>query len=64
MLKINGKPVDAAGLTVEEYLHRENFDVRKIAVEINEEIVPKKNFSEVTLRDGDIVEIISFMGGG
>ena len=64
MLKVNGKPVDAAGLTVEEYLRRENFDARKIAVEINEEIVPKKNFSAVTLRDGDIVEIISFMGGG
>ncbi|MBE8954737.1 MAG: sulfur carrier protein ThiS [Quinella sp. 2Q5] len=64
MLKINGKPADAAGLTVAEYLARENFDARKVAVEINEEIVPKKNFAEVVLRDGDIVEIIGLMGGG
>ena len=64
MLKINGKPVDAAGVSLAEYLDRENFDTRKIAVELNEEIVPKKNFAEVILQDGDVVEIISFMGGG
>lgn len=64
MLKVNGKPVDAAGTTIEEYLARENFDVRKVAVEVNERIVPKSNFAEVTLQDGDVVEIISFMGGG
>ena len=64
MLKINGKAVDAAGLTITEYLVRENFDARKVAVEVNEEIVPKSKFDEVILRDGDVVEVISFMGGG
>ena len=64
MLKINGKSVDAAGVTIAEYLTRENFDSRKVAVEVNEEIVPKDKFADVTLRDGDVVEIISFMGGG
>ena len=46
------------------YLTRENFDARKVAVEVNEEIVTKSKYSEVILQDGDIVEIISFMGGG
>lgn len=64
MLKVNGKPVDAAGVSIAEYLARENFDVRKVAVELNEEIVPKKNFADVILQDGDVVEVISFMGGG
>ena len=64
MLKINGKSVDAAGVTIAEYLTRENFDSRKVAVEVNEEIVPKDKFADVTLQDGDVVEIISFMGGG
>lgn len=64
MLKINGKSVDMAGLTITEYLTRENFDVRKVAVEVNEEIVPKSKFDEVILQDNDVVEIISFMGGG
>lgn len=64
MVKINGESVEAAGITVAEYLQRENFDSRRIAVEINEEIVPKNKFAEVILQDGDTVEIISFMGGG
>ena len=64
MLKINGKEVDAAGISIEEYLLRENFDARQIAVERNEEIVPKDTFADVILQDGDVVEIISFMGGG
>ena len=64
MLKINGKEVDAAGISIEEYLRRENFDARQIAVERNEEIVSKDTFAEVILQDGDVVEIISFMGGG
>ncbi len=64
MLKINGKLIEAAGLTIAEYLTKENFDVRKVAVEVNEEIVPKNKFADKILQDGDIVEIISFMGGG
>ena len=64
MLKINGKSVDAAGVTIAQYLTRENFDSRKVAVEVNEEIVPKDKFADVTLQDGDVVEIIGFMGGG
>jgi len=64
MLKINGEAVEAAGVSIAEYLTRENFDARKVAVEVNEEIVTKSKYSEVILQDGDIVEIISFMGGG
>ena len=35
-----------------------------IVVEINEEIVDKTKYNETTIQDGDVVEIISFMGGG
>ncbi|MBQ3451599.1 MAG: sulfur carrier protein ThiS [Selenomonadaceae bacterium] len=54
----------AAGVSIADYLTQENFDARKVAVEVNEEIVPKNKFAEVILQDGDVVEIISFMGGG
>ena len=33
-------------------------------VELNETIVPKARYAETTLRDGDQVEIVCFMGGG
>ena len=64
MLKINGKLIEAEGVSIADYLTQENFDARKVAVEVNEEIVPKNKFAEVILQDGDVVEIISFMGGG
>ena len=64
MIKINGAEVDAAGKTVTQYLNDANYDSRTIVVEINEEIVQKSDYDFTILQDGDIVEIIAFMGGG
>ena len=36
----------------------------RIAVELNREIVPRANYSEITLREGDELELINFVGGG
>ncbi len=36
----------------------------RIAVEINREIVPRADYARVTLRPGDQIEIINFVGGG
>ena len=35
-----------------------------MAVEINEIIIPKSEYIEYQLKDGDIVEIINAVGGG
>ena len=64
MVRINGTDQDAAGMTLTEYLAQANYDPRRIAIARNDEIVPKAQFDEVVLRDGDIVEIVTFMGGG
>ena len=64
MVKINGECIDAAGKTVTEYLSDANYDTRRIVVEHNEVIVPKEQYDEIVLADGDIVEVVSFMGGG
>lgn len=37
---------------------------RRIAVEVNEEIVPKSAHAQTLLRDGDRVEIVHAIGGG
>jgi sulfur carrier protein len=37
---------------------------RRIAVEVNEEIVPRSEFDGQRLRDGDRVEIVQAIGGG
>ena len=64
MVKINGKELDVAGKTVAEYLAETNYDVSRVAVECNGEIVPKARYGETVLEDGDSVEVVSFVGGG
>ena len=64
MVKINGKDISADGKTLTEYLDSTDYDCRRIAVERNGEIVPKAQYGEVVLCDGDVVEVVSFVGGG
>ncbi|HLX36665.1 MAG TPA: sulfur carrier protein ThiS [Candidatus Binataceae bacterium] len=37
---------------------------KRIAVELNREVVPKVNYASITLREGDELELINFVGGG
>ncbi len=64
MVKINGVSIDVSGKTLAEYLKTTNYDPKRIAVERNGDIVPKSQYSETVLRDGDSVEVVSFVGGG
>lgn len=64
MVKINGKELNVAGNTVAEYLRATNYDPKRVAVERNGEIVPKAQYGETVLVDGDSIEVVSFVGGG
>lgn len=64
MVKINGKQMDMVGKTLAAYLSSTHYDPKRIAVERNGEIVPKSQYAEIVLQDGDTVEVVSFVGGG
>ena len=64
MVKINGKELNIAGKTVAQYLATTSYDPKRIAVECNGAIVPKAQYGETILKDGDSVEVVSFVGGG
>ncbi len=64
MVRINGEERNVAGKTLAEYLATTSYDPKRIAVERNGEIVPKAQYSETILTDGDSIEIVSFVGGG
>lgn len=64
MIRINGKDVDAAGMKLSEYLEGENYNPKTIAVELNECIVPRDSYANTVFQDGDVVEIVNFVGGG
>ena len=64
MVKVNGEPKDIAGKTLAEYLALTNYDMKRIATELNGDIVSKTVYEKTVLKDGDIIEIVSFVGGG
>ncbi len=64
MVKINGEEKSVAGMTVAEYLATTNYNPKRIAVERNGDIVPKSQYDNTVLQDGDSVEVVSFVGGG
>ena len=64
MVKINGEILDICGMSVSEYLKTTSYDITRIAIECNGDIVPKSKYDETILKDGDSVEVVSFVGGG
>ena len=64
MVKINGELLDAEGKTLTEYLENVGYQMQRVAVEKNGEIVPKAEYSDTVLKNGDSIEIVSFVGGG
>ena len=64
MVIINGEEKNCAGMTVAQYLETTTYDPKRIAVEKNGDIVPKAAYGDAVLADGDVVEVVSFVGGG
>ncbi len=64
-LKINGEPRQLPRpLTVAELLAQLGHDCRRVAVEVNEAVVPALRHAEHQLSEGDRVEIVTLVGGG
>ena len=64
MAKINGKEENVGEITIAQLLEQKGFDKRVVVVEINEEIAPKDTYEDRKIADNDVVEIVSFVGGG
>lgn len=65
MVKINGESIpDAEKKTVMQYLTETGYDPKRVAVEMNGDILPKSQYESTALHDGDSIEIVSFVGGG
>lgn len=64
MVRVNGAELDIAGKTLSEYLASADYDPKRIAVERNGDIVFKSQYDVTVLKDGDSLEVVSFVGGG
>jgi len=62
---LNGEPFEISGpLTVTELLGHLEIDARRVAVEHNVTVLKRAAFDDTTVREGDQVEIVNFVGGG
>ena len=64
-LTINGKEKQLEGpMGLISYLETLNLNMKFIAVAHNGEVVPRDELGDVTLEDGDRIEIVRAVGGG
>jgi len=64
-LKINGEDRDnISAQTVQELLDELKITVGRVAVEVNMIIVRRTEYEQFRLNDGDVIEIVNFVGGG
>jgi thiazole synthase len=62
---INGRPQDVREVrSVGELLRHLGIPPIRVAVERNEELVPRSEYDTTALQDGDRLEIVAFVGGG
>lgn len=64
-ITLNGEALQVAPETsLADFLDKAGFDRQRIAVEINQNVVPRKEHGERRLQPGDAVEIVTLVGGG
>jgi len=64
-MRVNGTEYgDAAGFTLDQWLSQHGYDAERIAVERNGHIVRRQNLAATKLQSDDVLEIVSFVGGG
>jgi sulfur carrier protein len=61
---INGKAEEVAGGSVLDLLKAKNIEPQMVAVELNDQMVERTNLGATTLKEGDQVEFLFYMGGG
>ena len=63
MIILNGKESKTYE-SLTELLNANEFRKERIAVEINGEIIKRDNYDTTKINDGDVIEVVHFMGGG
>ena len=64
VIVVNGEQKEIGPLSVLGLLELLEIDPRRVAVELNLEILPKPDYATTNLQDGDRIEIVQFVGGG
>jgi sulfur carrier protein len=64
-IKVNGKVKSISNnYKMIDLVKNLKIPMKKVAIELNQEIVDKKNIGKISLKKNDKVEIVHFIGGG
>ena len=64
-IKVNGKIKSIIDkLTLLELINDLKIPITKVAIELNKEIINKKEIRKIKLANNDVIEIVHFIGGG
>ncbi len=62
---VNGKQITIKlKFSVKNLIDKLKLPVGKVAIELNREIINKKNVNKIYLKNGDKIEVVHFIGGG
>ena len=64
-ITVNGKQMTVnLKFSIKSLIDKLKMPINKVAVELNREIINKKNIKNIFLKSGDKIEIVHFIGGG
>ena len=64
-IKVNGKiSVINDNLSLLKFVNKSKIPLKKVAIELNKEIVDKNKINKIKLKNEDKIEIVHFIGGG
>jgi sulfur carrier protein len=63
-IKLNGEDLQISCGTVAELLTEMEIPRQGVAVEVNLKIIKKTDYDSCALNEGDVIEIVNFVGGG
>ena len=64
-IQLNGESHQlTTALSLQQLIAEVDLADKRLAIELNREIVPRSRFSDTVLKEGDIIEIVHAIGGG
>ena len=64
-IKVNGKFKFISGnFKISDLVKDLKIPIKKVAIELNQEIIDKKKINKISLKKNDKIEIVHFIGGG
>jgi len=63
-LTINGESKDSSASTLADLVFSLGMKSDRVAIELNRDIVPREEWAQTKLNEGDCLEIVHFVGGG